>query len=61
MMGEECQQHPGKSAETIGSSPVSFYLDVENVDEVFRIGLDAGAKVLMPVQDMFWGGALVLC
>jgi PhnB protein len=55
MMGEENPQQPCKSAETSGSSPVSFYLYVENVDEAFRIALDAGAEAKMPVQDMFWG------
>ena len=55
MMGEECQQNPTKSAETIGSSPVSFYLYNENVDEAFRKAVDAGGKALTPVQDMFWG------
>ncbi len=55
MMGEE---HPGeqcKSAETLGGSPVSFYIYLENVDEAFRRALDAGAETRMPVQDMFWG------
>lgn len=55
MMGEENPQQPCKSAETIGGSPVSFYLYVEKVDEAFRIALEAGAEVRMPVQDMFWG------
>lgn len=55
MMGEEHPQNPCKSAETIGGSPVSFYLFLENVDETFRIAVAAGAEVLMPVQDMFWG------
>ena len=44
MMGEENPQQPCKSAETIGGSPVSFYLYIENVDEAFRIALDAGAE-----------------
>jgi PhnB protein len=55
MMGEENPQQPSKSAETMGGSPVGFYLYVENVDEAFRRALDAGAEVRMPVQDMFWG------
>ncbi len=55
MMGEENPQQPCKSAETMGCSPVSFYLYVEDVDKAFRIALDAGAEVKMPVQDMFWG------
>jgi len=55
MMGEENPQEHCKSAETIGGSPVSFYLYLENVDEAFRIALEAGAEVRMPVEDMFWG------
>ena len=55
MMGEENPQEPCKSAETIGGSPVSFYIYLENVDEAFRTALAAGAEARMPVQDMFWG------
>jgi PhnB protein len=55
MMGEENPQYPCKSAESIGGSPVSFYLYLANVDEAFSTALAAGAEVRMPVQDMFWG------
>ncbi|HET6418758.1 MAG TPA: VOC family protein [Geobacteraceae bacterium] len=55
MMSEENPQQPCKSAETIGSSPVSFYIYLDDVDEAFKTALAAGAKALMPVQDMFWG------
>lgn len=36
-------------------SPVSIHLNVPNVDEVFAQAVAAGAKVVMPVDDMFWG------
>ncbi len=55
MMGEEMPQQQCKSAETAGGSPVSIYLYLENVDEVFKKALAAGAEALMPVQEMFWG------
>jgi uncharacterized glyoxalase superfamily protein PhnB len=55
MMSEESPQQGCKSAETVGVSPVSFYLYVENVDEAYQRVLDAGAMALMPVQEMFWG------
>jgi len=55
MMSEEYPQQPCKSAETAGGSPVSFYLYLENVDEAFKIALEAGAEARMPVQEMFWG------
>jgi PhnB protein len=55
MMGEENPQQPCRSAETLGMSPVGFYLYLENVDEAFDTAVAAGAKVRMPVQEMFWG------
>ena len=44
-----------KSFETIGGSPVSFYIYVEDVDKAFKKAIDAGAITTMPVADMFWG------
>lgn len=55
MMGEENPQEACKSAETMGGSPVSFYIYVENVDAAFRRALEAGAESRMPVEEMFWG------
>ncbi len=36
-------------------SPVTIHLQVPNVDELFAQAIAAGAKVVMPVADMFWG------
>ncbi len=56
MMGEENPAWPSfKSAETVGTSPISLHLYVPDVDAAFQRALDAGAKVEMPVDDMFWG------
>jgi uncharacterized glyoxalase superfamily protein PhnB len=55
MLGEENPQAPCRSAETLGASPVGFYVYLENVDEAFATAVAAGAKVRMPVQEMFWG------
>ena len=38
-----------------GSSPVVIYVYVEDVDTVVERAVAAGAKVLLPVQDQFWG------
>ena len=43
------------SASTIGGSPVSLYLYVPDVDKSFERATAAGAKVLKPVQDQFYG------
>ena len=55
MMGEEDPRNPCRSAETLGNSPVSFYIYMQNVDEAFQVAVAAGGKVRMPVQEMFWG------
>ena len=36
-------------------SPVTIHLQVEDVDAVFAQAVKAGAKVTMPVENMFWG------
>ncbi len=47
---------PGhSSAATIGSSPVSLYLYLPDVDRVVERAAAAGAKILRPVQDQFYG------
>ncbi len=55
MMGDENPRESCKSAETVGCSPVSFYIYVEDVDEAFDRAVKAGGHVRMPVQEMFWG------
>lgn len=43
------------SAVTIGSSPVSLYVYLPDVDKVVERAVSAGAKILRPVQDQFYG------
>jgi PhnB protein len=38
-----------------GGTPVHIYLYVEDVDEVFKRAIAAGARELLPVQDQFYG------
>ncbi len=38
-----------------GSSPVVIYVYVEDVDKTVERAVAAGAKVLIPVQNQFWG------
>ena len=44
-----------RSARSIGGSPISFYLYVEDVDAAFKKAIAAGGKEVAPVTDMFWG------
>jgi PhnB protein len=45
-----------KSPETLGGTGVRITLLVDDADRVVKPALAAGARVSMPVQDMFWGG-----
>ena len=56
MMGDEMPNPScSRSAESLGVSPVSFYIYVPDVDAAFKQAVAAGAIVTMPVAEMFWG------
>ncbi len=38
-----------------GSSPVVIYVYVEDVDTVVKRAVAAGARILLPVKNQFWG------
>jgi uncharacterized glyoxalase superfamily protein PhnB len=40
---------------SLGGTPVTLHLWAEDVDALFNQAVRAGAQVLMPVADMFWG------
>jgi PhnB protein len=42
-------------AKSLKGSPITIHYQVENVDAVVEKAVAAGAKVTMPVADMFWG------
>ena len=55
MLSPESREQRSFSANTIGNTPVTLYLLVDDVDDVFQKAVDAGGKVAMPVMDQFWG------
>lgn len=55
MLADEMPEMGCKSPAALGGSPVGFYVYVENVDAAWKRAVDAGAKVKMPLADMFWG------
>jgi PhnB protein len=55
MLADEFPQMGALSPESIGGSPVSMYVYVEDVDTVFNQAVSAGATVVNPVMDMFYG------
>ena len=55
MMGDEMPGQKCGSAETLGGSPITLFLYVQDADAVYQQALAAGASVAMPMMDMFWG------
>jgi PhnB protein len=55
MLADEFPDMGFRSPKTIGGSPVSLVLYVEDVDTVFKRAVGAGAKELRPVADQFYG------
>lgn len=55
MLGEEAPEMGAKSPDMLGGSAGGVFLYVKNVDAFADRAVKAGATVVMPVQDMFWG------
>lgn len=55
MLADENPEHNARSPAAFGGSPVTIHLYVNDVDRVAEAMTKAGAKVLRPVQDMFYG------
>ncbi len=45
----------GRSPQSLGGTAVDIFLYVPDVDRIFNQAVAAGAKIAMPVSDMFWG------
>ena len=54
MLGPESEQMGRRSAKSVGASPATLYIYVENVDKVVEQAAKLGAKPQGPVMDMFW-------
>ncbi|HEY6405702.1 MAG TPA: VOC family protein, partial [Nitrososphaeraceae archaeon] len=55
MLSEESKEMKAHSPESIGGSPVSMYVYVRDVDQIFNQAVSEGATVLKPVNDQFYG------
>ena len=55
MLTDEWPEGGRFSAETLGNSPIAMALSVPDVDAFFRHAIDAGATVVLPVKDQFYG------
>jgi PhnB protein len=55
MLADEFPEMDARSPKTVGGTPVSMLVYVEDADAVFDRAIEAGAKELQPVEDKFYG------
>jgi uncharacterized glyoxalase superfamily protein PhnB len=55
MLMDEFPEMSAQGPKSLKGSPVTIHLYVEDVDAFVARAVKAGAKVTMPVADMFWG------
>lgn len=55
MLNDEFPDHGSVAPPSLGGSPVSLWIYVEDVDAAFERAVEAGAEATMEPGDMFWG------
>jgi PhnB protein len=60
MVGDETLGGADRSPETLGGSPVALFVYVEDVDDVFKRAIEAGAKTVQEPEDHFYGDRVAM-
>jgi PhnB protein len=55
MLVDEMPEWGAFGPKSLKGSPVTIHLYVENVDAFIKRAVAAGARITMPLDDMFWG------
>jgi len=55
MLNDEFPQMNAMGPTSIGGTAVTLHLYVQDADKAWQRAVQAGAKVKMPIADMFWG------
>lgn len=55
MIADECPEVGARSPEAFGGSAISIHLYMKNVDMVVDKAVSAGAKLVKPIENMFYG------
>src|SRR5918997_4514822 len=58
MLADEHPEMGARGPRSVGGTPVSLHMYVEDADRVFERAVEAGAKELRPVEDQFYGDRL---
>jgi PhnB protein len=55
MLSDECPDFGFRSPQSLNGTPVSFMFYVKDVDATFKRAVDAGATVIRPLENQFYG------
>ena len=55
MLADEFPEYGNSSPQTLNGTPVCFGLYVKDADSAYKRAVDAGATVLKPIADQFYG------
>ncbi|HET6278887.1 MAG TPA: VOC family protein [Candidatus Polarisedimenticolia bacterium] len=55
MLVDTFPQWGSKGPDALGGSPVTIHIYVDDADALFTRAVAAGARVTLPIADMFWG------
>lgn len=55
MLADENPQWGNKSPKTLGGTPSSLHVYVDDADKAFNRAVKAGCEVVMPIDNVFWG------
>ncbi len=55
MLADEHPEMDARGPKTVGGTPVSLHVYVEDADSVFKRAIESGAEALRPVEDKFYG------
>ena len=55
LLADEWEGTGASSPSALGGCPVIIHLQVDNIDAIAKTAIDAGATVIFPVQDQFYG------
>ena len=55
MVADEFPEAGVLSPQSIGGNPVVLHFSTENVEALWQKAIEAGAEIVQPLQDQFWG------
>lgn len=55
MLADPCEETGFRHPKSLGGTSVGLHVYVKNVDDLFSQAVTAGAKIIKPVEDQFYG------